>query len=385
MADMCRYLFVGLDYGGTWKPMLGLAGMLMERGHAVTVLGAPFMRARAESAGCAFILLPDSFDDPEGWAPEDDDWAIYSQRICGPDLALALAPAVADSAADAIVFDCLLLNAISAAEQLETPSAVIVHFLWYEYLSELPNDYDEWIELVNETREQLGLDRLPPATGIPDLWDRMDAILSLPPPTWTRGRLPDKVLEVGPIANEPKGESIWTLPWPPDDDTPLIVISLSSSYMHQEDLLERLAVAASGVAANTVLSLAGVIPRDAVRVPEAVEVVDWLNFQVVLPHTDLLVTHGGQATVSAGMRHEVPLLICPLGRDQSRVGGHVVEDGTGILLDPSASLDEIRKSMTRLLDARSGFGKAASLASEKLRSLGDGRMAVEALEVLGAG
>ena len=382
---MCRYLFVGLDYGGTWKPMLGLAGMLMERGHAVTVLGAPFMRARAETAGCAFLSLPDSFDDPEGWAPEDDDWAIYSQRICGPDLALALAPAVADSAADAIVFDCLLLNAISAAEQLETPSAVIVHFLWYEYLSELPNDYDEWIELVNETREQLGLDRLPPATGIPDLWDRMDAILSLPPPTWTRGRLPDKVLEVGPIANEPKGESIWTLPWPPDDDTPLIVISLSSSYMHQEDLLERLAAAASGVTANTVLSLAGAISRDAVRVPEAVEVVDWLNFQVVLPHTDLLVTHGGQATVSAGMRHEVPLLICPLGRDQSRVGGHVVEDGTGILLDPSASLDEIRKSMTRLLDARSGFGKAASLASERLRSLGDGRMAVEALEVLGAG
>jgi UDP:flavonoid glycosyltransferase YjiC (YdhE family) len=382
---MCRYLFVGLDYGGTWKPMLGLAGMLMGRGHAVTVLGAPFMRARAETAGCAFISLPDSFDDPEGWAPEDDDWAIYSQRICGPDLALALAPAVADSAADAIVFDCLLLNAISAAEQLETPSAVIVHFLWYEYLSELPNEYDEWIELVNETREQLGLDRLPPATGIPDLWDRLDAILSLPPPAWTRGRLPDKVLEVGPIANEPNGESIWTLPWPPDDDTPLIVISLSSSYMHQEDLLERLAAAASGVAANTVLSLAGAISRDAVRVPEAVEVVDWLNFQVVLPHTDLLVTHGGQATVSAGMRHEVPLLICPLGRDQSRVGGHVVEDGTGILLDPSASLDEIRKSMTRLLDARSGFGKAASLASEKLRSLGDGRMAVEALEVLGAG
>jgi UDP:flavonoid glycosyltransferase YjiC (YdhE family) len=385
VANMRRYLFVGLDYGGTWKPMLGLAGMLMERGHAVTVLGAPFMRARAESTGCAFISLPDSFDDPEGWAPEDDDWAIYSQRICGSDLALALAPAVADSAADAIVFDCLLLNAISAAEQLETPSAVIVHFLWYEYLSELPNEYDEWIELVNETREQLGLDRLPPATGIPDLWDRMDAILSLPPPAWTRGRLPDKVLEVGPIANEPNGESIWTLPWPPDDDTPLIVISLSSSYMHQEDLLERLAAAASGVAANTVLSLAGAISRDAVRVPEAVEVVDWLNFQVVLPHTDLLVTHGGQATVSAGMRHEVPLLICPLGRDQSRVGGHVVEDGTGILLDPSASLDEIRKSMTRLLDARSGFGKAASLASEKLRSLGDGRMAVEALEVLGAG
>jgi len=382
---MCRYLFVGLDYGGTWKPMLGLAGMLMERGHAVTVLGAPFMRARAETAGCAFISLPDSFDDPEGWAPEDDDWAIYSQRICGPDLALALAPAVADSAADAIVFDCLLLNAISAAEQLETPSAVVVHFLWYEYLSELPNEYDEWIELVNETREQLGLDRLPLATGIPDLWDRMDAILSLPPPAWTRGRLPDKVLEVGPIANEPKGESIWALPWPPDDDTPIIVITLSSSYMHQEDLLERLAAAASGIAANTVLSLAGAIPRDAVRLPEAVEVVDWLNFQVVLPHTDLLVTHGGQATVSAGMRHEVPLLICPLGRDQSRVGGHVVEDGTGILLDPDASLDEIRKSMARLLDTRSGFGKAASLASEKLRSLGDGRMAVEALEVLGAG
>jgi UDP:flavonoid glycosyltransferase YjiC (YdhE family) len=85
------------------------------------------------------------------------------------------------------------------------------------------------------------------------------------------------------------------------------------------------------------------------------------------------------------MRHGIPLLICPLGRDQSRVGGHVVEDGTGILLDLDASLDEIRKSMTRLLDARSGYRKAASLASEELRSLDDGHMAVEALEVLGAG
>jgi UDP:flavonoid glycosyltransferase YjiC (YdhE family) len=382
VADQRRYLFVGLDYGGTWKPMLGLAGMLMERGHAVTVLGAPFMRARAETAGCAFISLPDNFDDPEGWAPEDDDWVIYSQRISGPELAFALAPAVEESGADAIVFDCLLLNAMSAAECLEIPSAVIVHFLWYEHLSELPNDYDEWIELVNATREQLELDGLPPATGIPDLWDRMDAILSLPPPAWTRGRLPENALEVGPIANEPKGESIWTLPWPADDDTPLIVISLSSSYMHQEDLLERLAAAASGLAANTVLSLAGAIPRNSLRVPKGIEVVDWLNFQVVLPHADLLVTHGGQATVSAGMRHGIPLLICPLGRDQSRVGGHVEEDGTGILLDPNASLDEIREAMTRLLDAKSGFNEAASIVSEDLRSFGDGRMAVEALEAL---
>jgi hypothetical protein len=38
--------------------------------------------------------------------------------------------------------------------------------------------------------------------------------------------------------------------------------------------------------------------------------------------------------------------------------------------------------MTRLLDAGSGFGEAASLASEKLRSLGDGRMAIEAIEML---
>jgi hypothetical protein len=45
------YLFVGLDYGGTWKPMLGLAGKLLDRGHRVEVLGAPFMRERALAAG----------------------------------------------------------------------------------------------------------------------------------------------------------------------------------------------------------------------------------------------------------------------------------------------------------------------------------------------
>jgi UDP:flavonoid glycosyltransferase YjiC (YdhE family) len=218
---------------------------------------------------------------------------------------------------------------------------------------------------------------LAPVTGLPDLWSRSTAVLSLPPPSWTKGRMPAEVIPVGPIANEPRFE---TAP-APDGKRPRVVISLSSSYMHQEVPLERLAEAASGPSGSVIVSLAGAIERDAVRMPDAVEVVDWLNFETVLPFTDLLVTHGGQATVSAGMRHGVPMIFSPLGRDQDRVGRHVEANGIGLVLEDGADVESSRLTMGRVLGDPS-FLEASERASTALQALDDGAIAVEILEEL---
>jgi hypothetical protein len=50
----------------------------LDRGHRVEVLGAPFMRERAEAGGYNCRSLPATFDHPDGRAIEDD-WSIYNR------------------------------------------------------------------------------------------------------------------------------------------------------------------------------------------------------------------------------------------------------------------------------------------------------------------
>jgi len=377
-----RFLFVGLDYGGTWKPTLGLAGMLVDRGHSVVVLGSPAMRERCESKGCDFIALPAELDEEPGTAIEDDDWARYVEIVCGPIIAEALGPAAASAASDVLVIDCLLYGALSAAELLDLPVAMIVHFLAYESLHDDPEFWDEdQVAAVNPTRAKLGLPPLPASGGALQLWSTPEVAFSLPPEEWTTTPLPDNVVIVGPIANEPARDGIWDFPWATDDPRPMIVISLSSTYMHQESALERLAQAADPQDANVVLSLAGALPASAIQLPDGIVVRDWINFETVLPHAALFATHGGQASVSEGLVHGVPMLILPLGRDQSRVGKHLAEYGAGILLDEDASTAAIRETMETIL-ADPGFRSRSDQLGASIRSFGNGRRAIDILEGL---
>ena len=380
MDETGGYLFVGLDYGGTWKPMLGLARMLVERGDDVAVLGASMMRRGAEAAGCTFIPLSDVFDDPPGYVLEDD-WGAYDAKITRPEMAVELEDAADRTGARVLVVDCLLVNALSEADRLGLPTAAVMHFLALEMVRENPADWDEVLEMVNVTRTRRDMAPLAMGTGLFDLWDAADLTLHLPPPSWVGTDLPTNARLIGPIANEPAHEDGWDLPWTPDDETALIVISMSSTPMHQERALERLAEAAAGIDAHTVLSLAGAVPSEALSLPDQVVVRDWVNFPSLLPHTDLLVTHAGQATVSAGLSYGVPLLVHPLSRDQFRVARHVVEDGTGLEVDDSTSVEEIRRAMQRLLDDER-FAIAAGRSARELSALGNGRVAVEVLRSL---
>jgi UDP:flavonoid glycosyltransferase YjiC (YdhE family) len=101
----------------------------------------------------------------------------------------------------------------------------------------------------------------------------------------------------------------------------------------------------------------------------------------VLPHTDLLVSHGGQATASAGLTNGVPLLLHPLSRDQDRVAAHIAGDGSGLVVGEQTSDPDLRESM-RLLLREGRFRAVAAEHARVLQRLGNGRLAVEALERL---
>ena len=380
MDKVGGYLFVGFDYGGTWKPMLGLAQMLVAQGIEVAVLGASVMRPSAEAAGCTFVALSDVFDDPPGYVLEDD-WGRYDAKVTCPELAAELADAVELTRARVLVIDSMLVSALGEADRLGVPTAAVMHFLTLELFHEDQADYDEWVKMVNVTRVGRGMAPLAFGTGISDLWNCADITLHLPPPSWLDTNLPANARRVGPIANEPARDDGWDLPWSPEDESPLIVISMSSTYMRQERALERLAEAAAGIDAHTVLSLAGSVAREALTLPDQIVVRDWVNLPSLLPHADLLVTHGGQATVSSGLSYGVPLLVHPLDRDQFHVARHVVKDATGLEVKSNTPVGEIREAMVRLLEDER-FLIAAQQMAQELGALGNGRVAIEELEAL---
>jgi len=174
---MGRLLFVGLDTGGTWKPMLGLAAMLVRRGHSVTVLGSPSMRATTLGAGCSFLALPVDLDEQPGTALEDDHFQSWFEKVCGWTVAAALSPAVEASSADVLVIDFLQFNALSAAELIDRPVASVVHFGMTDWGE--GEGWEDQVDSLNATRARLGIDALPRVGGM--------ATLSTPSACWTAG------------------------------------------------------------------------------------------------------------------------------------------------------------------------------------------------------
>jgi UDP:flavonoid glycosyltransferase YjiC (YdhE family) len=83
----------------------------------------------------------------------------------------------------------------------------------------------------------------------------------------------------------------------------------------------------------------------------------------LLPTTDLVITHGGHGTVSAALRHGVPALVIPMGRDQGEIAARVVWHGAGISTTMRTSTSEIRRLIRRALDESSLRVAARQLAA----------------------
>jgi UDP:flavonoid glycosyltransferase YjiC (YdhE family) len=379
VVERGSFLFVGLDTGGTWKPILGLARWMVLAGHRATVLGSPSMRATSEAAGCSFVALPESFDEPPGTALEDDGFESWVGKVCGPAVAEAVPGAAADSGADVVVSDFLQFNALSAAELLDHPLATVVHFGMEDWGE--GEGWEDEVALLNLTRERLGLAPLPPVGGMGRLWGQADVALCVIPLPWLPEPLPNNVVVVGPIAAAPRSAAPTALRQGADP-RPLVVISMSSTYMHQEELLSSVATTVSHLPVQVVLSLAGAVPSTDVSVPARVEVRDWVEFDDIFPSTDLLITHGGMATAASAMAHGVPMILLPQSRDQHLNASRVAEQGAGLVLPKDSPPAAVRAAVEQILnDPR--FRESATDFSRGLPSLRAGQSAaVGAMETL---
>jgi MGT family glycosyltransferase len=387
---------------GNAPPQLAVTRRLVEDGHEVRVLAHEAFRARVEATGATVIGFRTVHPDMDPSRPDTDplrDWEVRSPITAGlrlrdrfyldpiPGTVQECASAIADFAPHVVVFDFMLLGAGIAADAAGVPAVALVHC---PYLLPTPGVPPFGLGLrwpstvvgraVHAVMRRTGARAWRPVTaavnaeraahGLPPCDDWLHQlhgaarVLVFTAPELdfaARVQLPDSVRFVGP-AFEPSDGS-WSSPWPDDDGRPLVVISLSTTYMRQEDLARRVLGAVAELPVRALFTAGPALDGAALTTGSNTFVSSFVPHRDVFPHASLVVTHAGWGTVNAALSCGAPLVCIPCGRDQPDGARRVADAGAGVIVSKSASSARIRAAVAKALDdprLRDGAARMAS-------------------------
>ena len=410
-----KYLLAIWDGGGATPPHLGVARLLVSRGHEVVVYGDPTLAADVAATGATHRTWPTA---PQrvSTALEDDvlkDWEartpigqfsrVRDRLIVGPAARYAADVIAALDAEpfDAVLADGVLLGALVGAEARGIPFAALVTSVYLAPSRVRPPAgrlapargalgrlrdrmgytlanmmWGSGLRTLNEARSAYGLE---PLRRLWDQWDRAARVLVLTSSEFD-DPAPDapNVRYVGPVLEDIPADAALDLP--PGDD-PLVVVGLSSSYMDQSALLVRIAQALSGLPVRAVVTTGPAIdPADIPAAPNVV-VVRAAAHSELFPKADLVITHAGHGTLIKAIATGVPSLCIPLGRDQPDNAARAARHGVSVVVSPKSSAAEIADAVRRMLGEPSYRAAAAALGERVRAEIASGVLLTE-LETL---
>ncbi len=373
-----RFHVVTWNGGGNTTPTYALARRLVARGHEVAILGQMAQAEAARDLGARFVPLgvPD-------WTPGkslEEESEAYFALLFGPAVGEAVLDNIARDAPDVLVVDCMLTSALAAAERASIPSAAIVHVLYEQFVAgTMGRRWSAMLPVVNETRS--GFD-LPPAESPMALMDSMSIVLVACPQEFDASMpvLPKNVRYVGAILEDPPTAPSES-PWPIADGRPRVLVALSSTCQHQEEVLRRIAAALATLPIEAVITAGPTVDLRAIDPARNVAVFRYIAHRTLLPDCALVVTHAGLGVVMAALAHGVPLLCMPMGREQHDNAARVAACDAGRVLTPDAEMGELSQTIREMLAAPEYRTAARHMAATI--ALRDGReAAVDELERL---
>lgn len=402
-AGSSRFLFVTFEAGGNVPPVLGVAQRLAARGHAVHVLSEPCLHEAIERAGCSFASFREHFTrtdrsqdllrDSGARTPLGALRAVLANVMFGPSRVVARETLreIEGFGPDVVVADAMLPAALDAAE-----AAMVARVNLFHMPETLPGpgrpaagpgflprrdaigrlrdavgtrlflrEVSRFIGVVDAMRAELGLSPAGTAEGVLSVFHRADLRLvqttrafdfPIDPP-------PRNLRYVGPVLDDPDWIPAWEMPWPREDERPLVVASLSTTFQDQRATLQRILHALGRLDVRGLVTLGPAMTGVSFDVPDGVVAVDGAPHARVFPHAAAVITHAGHGTVMRALTHGLPLLCLPMGRDQDDNAARVVSHGAGLRLRPRSTSRAIAAAVRRLLDEE-GFRASA-------RRLGD--------------
>jgi len=412
-----RFLLATWEGGGVTPPEMGIARRLRARGHAVHVISDSAVEKAARAADCTFSSW-ERAPNRRSLAPEDDllrDWefknplALFEHALevffAGPQgrFAADVVAAIEREKPDCVLTDFAILGGVIAAEARRVPCAMLVPNIYMCPAPGIPPIGPGWqpargalgrmrdavmrglsnriwkkgLPAINQARRDHGLR---PVDSIWSIYDCADAVLVLTSRAFDfeADRLPPNVRYVGPVLDDPAWADPWKPPWPEDDERPLVLVGLSSTYQNQVDALGRVIQALAGKPFRALVTLGPALPADAVRSPAPnVVVVPTVPHGAVIPKAAAVLTHCGHGTTMKALSAGVPLVCMPMGRDQNDTAARVVARGAGVRIKPTASPEAIRAAIDEVLgqvryrDGAQRLARAIAAEATEVDLIGD--------------
>jgi UDP:flavonoid glycosyltransferase YjiC (YdhE family) len=102
-----------------------------------------------------------------------------------------------------------------------------------------------------------------------------------------------------------------------------------------------------------------------VEIPANARVAEFLPYEQILPHIDLLITNGGYGTVNMALANGVPIIAAGMTEDKEEVSAHVEWAGVGIDLHTNQAVAEVvRRAVREVLDSHTYRTSAKKMARE---------------------
>ena len=418
---MASILFTTWEGGGHVQPMLLVAASLKARGHRVMVLSdacnagdaaaleLPFRPWRHAPSRPDKTAASDLLRDWEADNPMESVSRLCDRIIAGPAALYARdVLEVLDAApVDLVVSQELLFGPMMAAEKAGVPLALFCANVWpFPTLPGLPpfgagmapaaGDQDVMLhQMVGQTTRtifQMGLPALNAAReglGLAPLTDLFDQLAVARRILLGTSRAfdfaPEPLAEpfayAGPYVGDPVGVQAWKSPWPANDPRPLVVVTSSSLYEAQEDLLKRTIAALGALPVRAVVTLGPALDRADFPGADNVLVVASASHEALMAHAALFVTHGGHGSVIRPLMAGLPLLVLPGLRDQRDNAQRVVHRGAGLMLERDATPEAIADAVRTLL-ADPAYAAAAAALGSAIAADAAARAAEDLIEAL---
>jgi MGT family glycosyltransferase len=227
---------------------------------------------------------------------------------------------------------------------------------------------DTFVPAINRAAAVHGV---PAVTEVFELFDRCDRLLVMTSPSFdfVPEVLPGNVRYTGPQLEDPAWASS-AAPgedWRPAGDGPLVLVSMSSVFQDQIEMLRRTARALGSLPVRGVITTGRAV--DPVDVPASgnVRVLRAAPHVQILAEAAVVITHAGHGTVIKALAAGVPVVCLPQGRDQRDNAARVQRLGAGIRLGKRATVAAIAGAVRSVIDSGHYREAATAFAAQLAR------------------
>lgn len=146
--------------------------------------------------------------------------------------------------------------------------------------------------------------------------------------------------------------SVGAPPWASRPGVPTVYVTLGTVFNTESgDLFSRVVEGVRALPVQVVVTVGrGIDPSELGPQPGHVHVARYLPQSLVLPHCDVVVSHGGSGSVAGALAHGVPMVCLPMGADQPDNAARCEDLGLGRVLDPvTATPATVRQAVAEVI------------------------------------